>query len=133
MEDKFVYMTEEEIAERKAKVAAIEGLAELRAAKAALFSAGVKYHQAKTLFERGEIDFEDVPIPDHGEVDALIAKYPRAAAYLEAERWIATENPVKVRLGSRAMEKILNGEDPEAVIQEMSQGLDAFYLAQQGD
>lgn len=107
MEEKFVYMTEEQIADRKAKVAAIEGLAELRAAIAA---------GNKTVWE----------------IDELRAKYPRAAAYLEAERWFYTEDPVKVRLASRAFEKILDGEDPEAVIQEMSQGLDAFYLAQEG-
>lgn len=116
MEDKFVYMTEEQIAERKAKVAAIEGLAELRAAiadcrnstLAVSFIANVRKH------------------------DELRAKYPRAAAYLEAERWIYSQNPVKVRLAARALEKILDGEDPEAVIQEMSKGLDAFFLAQEG-
>ena len=51
---------------------------------------------------------------------------------MEAERWISTTNPVKIRLGSRAMEKILNGEDPDAVLHFMSIGLDAFNLAQEG-
>lgn len=128
MEDKLVYVTTEQIEERKAKVAAIEGLAEIRAA----IKGWVNYHQAKTQFERGEIDFEDVPAYNPGEVDALKKKYPRAAAYLEAERWIYSGNPVKVRLAGRALEKILDGEDPEAVIQEMSKGLDAFYMAQEG-
>ena len=129
METNFVYMTTEQIEERKAKIAAIEGLDEIRAAITNRFA----YFQAKMRFERGEIEFEDVPVYNPGEVDALEKKYPRAAAYLETERWISSQNIIKVRLGSRAMEKILNGEDPEAVIQEMSQGLDAFYLAQQGD
>lgn len=115
MEEKFVYMTEEQIEERRAKVAAIEGLAELRAAQADLRKAGID-DLAAMLQTR----------------DELWAKYPRAAAYLEAERWIYTDNPVKVRLAARALEKILDGEDPEAVIQEMSHGLDAFYLAQEG-
>lgn len=128
METNFVYMTAEQIEERKAKVAAIEGLAEIRAA----IKAWVNYHKAKTQFERGEIEFEDVPAHNPGEVDELKKKYPRAAAYLEAERWIYSENPVKVRLASRAFEKILDGEDPEAVIQEMSKGLDAFNMAQEG-
>ena len=128
MEAKEVYMTAEQIEERKAKVAAIEGLAEIKAATAAW----VNYHRAKTRFEQGEIDYEDMPAYNPNELQELRAKYPRAAAYLEAERWIATENPVKVRLGSRAMEKILNGEDPAAVLDEMSKGLDAFYLAQEG-
>lgn len=115
MEEKFVYMTEEQIEERRAKVAAIEGLAELRAAQADLSKAGID-DLADMLQKR----------------DELWSKYPRAAAYMEAERWISSENPVKVRLGSRAMEKILDGDDPEAAIQEMSQGLDAFFLAQEG-
>lgn len=105
MEDKFVYMTSEQIEERKAKVAAIEGLAEIRAA---------------------------IKASENGDVNALRAKYPRASVYLEAERWIGTEDPIKVRLGSRALEKILDGEDPEAVMQEMRNGLDAFYMAQEG-
>ena len=128
MEAKEVYMTDEQIEARRAKVAAIEGLTELRAA----IKSWVNYHEAKMLFERGEIEFEDVPAYNPGEVDALKKKYPRAAAYLEAERWIYSQNPVKVRLASRALEKILDGEDPEAVIQEMSKGLDAFFLAQEG-
>ena len=106
MEDKYVYITDAPFAERKAKVAAIEGLAELRAAIAGKKSGG--------------------------EINELLAKYPRAAAYLKAEVWIYSENPVQVRLASCALEKILNGEDPEAVILEMSQGLDAFFLAQEG-
>lgn len=128
MEANEVYMTTEQIEERKAKVAAIEGLSEIRAAYKRWFD----YHQAKTRFERGEIDFEDMPAYRPGEIQELEKKYPRAAAYREAERWISTENPIKVRLGSRAVEKILNGEDPFAVLDEMSKGLDAFSLAQEG-
>lgn len=115
MEEKIVYMTEEQIEERRAKVAAIEGLAELRAAQAELRKAGID-DLADRLQKR----------------DELWAKYPRAAAYMEAERWIYSADPVKVRLAARALEKILDGEDPEAVIQEMSRGQDAFYLAQEG-
>ena len=128
MEANEVYMTEEQIEERRAKIAAIEGLDEIKAAVAA----SVKYHYAKMLFERGDIEIEDVPKNNPNEISNLEKRYPRAAAYLEAERWISTKNPVKVRLGSRAIEKILNGEDPYAVLDEMSKGLDAFYMAQEG-
>ena len=128
MEEKLVYMTEEQIAERKAKVAAIEGLAELRAA----VKEWAHYLNARAAFERGEIGIKAVPAYDHSKVEALAKKYPRAAAYLEAEKWIYSANPVKVRLAARALEKILDGEDPEAVIQEMSHSHDAFYLAQEG-
>lgn len=110
----------------------IEGLAEIRAAQKALFAAGIRYHEAKTRFERGEIDFEDVPIPDHSEVDALRKKYPRAAAYMEAERWASSTTPIKARLGTIACERLLDGEDPFVVLDAMSKGLDAFFLAQEG-
>lgn len=128
MEDKYVYMTNEQIEERKAQVAAIEGLAEIRAA----IKAWVNYHEAKMEFERGDRDFDDVPAHKPGDVDALKKKYPRAAAYLEAEHWIYSGNPVKVRLGSRAMDKLLDGEAPETVMQYMSLSLDAFNMAQEG-
>ena len=115
MEAKEVYMTEEQIEERRAKVAAIEGLAELRAA----------------IVDCRKAEKDDIRDKLH-KLDELRAKYPRAAAYVEAERWIYSANPVKVRLAARALEKILDGEDPEAVIREMSRGLDAFFLAQEG-
>lgn len=127
MEANEVYMTEEQIQERKAKIAAIEGLAEIKAA----ISAWVNYHQAKMEFERGEREFDKIPAYNPNLRSDLEKKYPRAAAYLEAERWICSGNPIKVRLGSRAMEKILDGEDPYAVLDEMSKGLDAFNMAQE--
>ena len=106
----------------------IEGLAEIRAA----ITAWVNYHQAKAEFERGLRDFADVPAYDPRKVDALKAKYPRAAAYLEAERWVKSSVFVKVRLGTRACERILAGEDYNTVLDDMTKGLDAFYLAQEG-
>ena len=128
MEAKEVYMTTQQVEDLRAKVNAIEGLDEIRAAR----KAWVNYHEAKTRFERGEIDYEDVPKYDPKLLGELEKKYPRAAAFLEAERWISSTNPVKIRLGSRAMEKILNGEEPDAVLHYMSIGLDAFNLAQEG-
>lgn len=128
MEGNFFYMTTEQIEALKAKVAAIEGLEEIKAATAAW----VNYHQAKARFERGEIDYADVPAYNPNERSDLRKKYPRAAVFLEAEKWISCENPVKVRLGSRAMEKILNGWDPYLVLDEMNSGLTAFNMAQGG-
>lgn len=128
MEGNFVYMTTEQIEERKAKIAAIEGLDEIRAA----IKKRHAYFQAKMQFERGEIDYADVPAYNPNERSDLRKKYPRAAVFLEAEQWINDENPVKVRLGSRAMEKILNGWDPYLVLDEMNTCLDAFNMAQGG-
>ena len=121
MEDIFIYDTGKKPEE------IIEGLAEIRAAT----TAWVNYHQAKVEFERGCRDYEDMPAYIPGELEALRAKYPRAAAYLEAERWSFSGVPIKVRLGTRACKILLIGEDHDAVLDDMSKGLDAFYLAQQ--
>ena len=126
MENKYVYMTTEQVEDLREKVNAIEGVAEIKAA----IRASINYHQAKMELERGDRFIEDMPAYNPNEVSDLKKKYPRAAAFLEAERWVSADNPVKVRLGSRAMQKILNGDDPAAVLDEMSKGLDAFYLAQ---
>lgn len=128
MEDRYVYMTPEQIEERKAKIAAIEGLDELKAARSAL----VNYHQAKQEFERGEREYEDVPVYNPNEYADLRKRYPGAAVYLEADAWITTGTPIKVRLGSRAMEKILNGEDPDTVREFITQELEVFRMAQEG-
>lgn len=121
MEDVFVYNVGKKPVE-------IEGLAEIKAATAAW----VNYHQAKMEFERGEREYEDVPAYNPREVDELKAKYPRAAAYLEADRWSHSSVPIKARLGSIACERLLAGEDYNTVLDDMSKGLDAFYLAQEG-
>ena len=126
MESNFVYMTTEQIEDRKAKIAAIEGLAEIDAA----IKESIDYHQAKMEYERGDRDFDDIPKYNPNLVSDLRKQYPRAAAYMEAELWIRNGDPIKVRLGSRAMEKILDGADHTDVLDEMRQGLDAFNLAQ---
>lgn len=128
MEEKAVYMTTAQVEELQEKVNAIEGLAELRAA----IRRWVNYHQAKTEFERGVRDYEDMPKYDPNERAELKKKYPRAAAYLEAEHWVGTTDPVMVRLGSRACDRLIAGDDPAAVLEEMLNGLRAFNVAQEG-
>ena len=105
----------------------IEGMAEIEAAYAASF----RYHRAKTAFERGELDFEDVPRNNPGEIQEMERKYPRAAAYRKAEQWTRSGEPIKVRLGNQACVRLLNGEDCNTVLEDMRRELDAFNLAQQ--
>ena len=123
MEETYVYQV------KPMKPEDIEGLAEIRAS----VTAWINYHQAKMEFERGDRDFEDIPPYDPGETDRLRAKYPRAAAYLEAERWAKSCTPIKARLGAQARERILNGEDYNIVLADMTKGLEAFNLAQMGN
>lgn len=128
MEAKDVYMTTAQVEDLREKVNAIEGVAEIKAA----IRAWSNYHQAKMELERGDRFIEDMPAYNPDELSDLRKKYPRAAAFLEAERWVSSGNPIEVRLGSRAMEKILNGEDYTAVLEDMKRGMEAFYMAQEG-
>lgn len=98
----------------------IEGLKEIREAIAA------------HIQKRYDPQYKEEEWYDTGVIDGLRAKYPRAAAYLEAESWSFCGRPIKVRLGIVACERLMNGEDPYAVLEDMSKGLDAFYLAQEG-
>lgn len=100
--------------ERTAKIAAIEGLAEIRAARADLAA----WH------EEWDASFADVgglgvrQKPEY-DFDALNAKYPRAAAYLKAETFENASNYAKASAGKKAKERIINGEDCEKVLDDM--------------
>ena len=126
MENKDVYMTTAQVEDLREKVNAIEGVAEIKAAIKASFN----YHQAKMELERGDRFIEDMPKHNPGEIQEMKRKYPRAAAFLEAERWVNSGVPIKVRLGSQGCQRILDGEDYNTVLDDMSKSLDAFYLAQ---
>lgn len=128
METKDVYMTAEQVEELQAKVDAIEGVAELKAA----YRARYDYFQAKAELERGDRDIEDMPVYNWKELNALEKKYPRAVAFLEAERWATSSEPIKARLGSKACQRIIDGEDYTTVLEDMKRGMEAFNMAQEG-
>lgn len=100
--------------ERKAKIAAIEGLTEIRDARADIAA----WH------DEFNASFNDVgglgvrPKPEY-DFAALDAKYPRAAAYLKAEAFEYASNYAKSAAGKKAKERIINGEDHDAVIADM--------------
>ncbi len=58
------------------------------------------------------------PRPAH-DIPAMLAKYPRAAAYLKAEAWARGAHYAKVAAGKAALEKIIQGEDFAAALAEM--------------
>ncbi|MDR0915898.1 MAG: hypothetical protein LBN02_01765 [Oscillospiraceae bacterium] len=59
------------------------------------------------------------------DTNELKAKYPRAAAYIKAENMSYKTNDAAATAGSRAMKRIIKGEDHETVISEM----DAEWLS----
>lgn len=98
-------------AKRQAKIDAIPGLSEIRAAMADLAA-------WRAEFERSFDDCGGLgvrPRPQY-DMDALYKAYPRAAAYLEAESMANASHYAKAAAGQRALERIINGEDAAAAL-----------------
>lgn len=91
--------------ERQAKIDAIEGLKEIEAAEEAVLTYREAFAKA---MERG-----DGILPSKPDIDleALYAKYPRAAAYRTAEANSRAAHDVKATAYTKALERIINGED----------------------
>lgn len=103
-----------EAAERKRRIKAIEGLEEIRAAKYEI----ERWHSDFNEWFECENDVTFRSKPKHN-IKSLYAKYPRAAAYLQAEGYYLSSNYAKSSAGEKALEKIINGEDYTQAIAEM--------------
>ena len=126
MEDKFVYMTAEQIEERKAQVAAIEGLDALRKA----IHDWDLYHYRSAQYLAGDI--HERPVAPTASIGNLKEKYPRAAAYVKADDWANSASFSKARFGRIACERIAAGADHDEVLKKMEADYAAFKLAQEG-
>lgn len=112
MEAKYEYQIFDE--DRKKKVQGIEGLYDLMAA----------------IVEKAENDLDSVRCDQ--KIAELEQKYPRAAVYLKAQDWKWSPDMRQSVLGCAAIERVLNGDDPAAVQEEMESKWAAFQLAQEG-
>lgn len=112
MEAKYEYQVFDP--ERRKKVQGIEGLYELMAA----------------IVEKAENDLDSVRCDQ--KIAELEKKYPRAAVYLKAQDWKWSPDTRQSALGCAAIERVLNGDDPVAVLEEMESKWAAFQLAQEG-
>lgn len=96
------------------KIAAIQGLSELRAA----------YRDVEAWHEEWNKSFDDVgglgvrPKPQY-DFEAMRKAYPRAAAYLDAEAYFHAANYAKSAAGKKALEAIKNGEDCAVALETM--------------
>ena len=113
---------EQEAAERKivaeareAKINAIEGLKEIKAA----IDAEIRYHYEFNRRMGNENLSSFSPALPKANVAELKAKYPRATAYLKAISFVNGSNFEKVAAGKTAIEKIINGEDYIKAISDM--------------
>ena len=102
--------------ERQAKIDAIPGLREIKAARADLVNWKLEFDASFDGENGGGVGVRPKPKYD---MDALHAKYPRAKAYLDAEDVAASDNDAKAAAGRKALEVIINGEDYERAVSAM--------------
>lgn len=98
-----------------ARISAIEGLKELRKARAAEMARHEEFSR-RSEDESLSCFLQERPRVNSAE---LAKKYPRAAAYVEAEAFSKASHYAKIAAGKAAMERILDGEDHEKVLAEM--------------
>lgn len=107
---------------RKARIDAIEGLAELRDTMRS-------WEQYRSDFSRrmeneGMSSF--TPETPSVTVEEIANKYPRAAAYVKAEGMSNSSHFFKASCGREALEKILNGDDCEKAISDAASKWDLY-------
>lgn len=107
--------------EREAKINAIPGLKEIQAAKTDLEN--WQYEFEESFKDVGGMGVRPKPQYDFEE---LYRKYPRASAYLKAEAYSRAANYAKASAGKKALERIINGEDCDAVLEEMESEWSAY-------
>lgn len=107
--------------EREAKINAIPGLKEIKAAKEDLEN--WHYEWEDSFRDVGGLGVRPKPQYDFEE---LYKKYPRANAYLKAEAYSRAANYAKASAGKKALERVINGEDCDTVLPEMEAEWSAY-------
>lgn len=78
-----------------------------------------RYHdEFERMMEDEGNDGVRPPRPARGDVEALRERHPRAAAYLTLECWSRASHHVKSAAGRRGTERVLAGDDAQAVLAE---------------
>ena len=113
---------ENEKVEREAKIQAIEGLEELKAA----IAAKEQYEYERQKRWESESLSSILPEPPKVDVEALKIKHPRAWAYIRAEGWANARHYAKAAAGRVALERIINGDDHDQVIADMEAEWNAY-------
>ena len=96
-----------------AQEAQIEGLAELEAASEAVLRHREAFVRA---WEQGDGVLPAAPQVTPEDVEALEKRYPRAAAYRKALSGSLAAHDVKAAAYSKALDRIINGEDYEKAL-----------------
>jgi hypothetical protein len=101
--------------ERDQKIANIEGLTELQNA----IDRWERYHYEFQRRMQNENLSSSLPKVPTEQISDVAKKFPRAAAYLKAESYYDASHYAKSAAGRKAVERIINGEDYNTVINEM--------------
>lgn len=117
-------------AEREAKINAIPGLHEIRAARDDIERWREEFTSSFESESGGGVGVRAKPKYDMAD---LYDKYPRAKAYLEASDFANAEHYVKASAGKKAMEAIINGEDYEQAIAAMKAEWSEYTTAHMWD
>ncbi len=111
---------EKAASERKAKIDAIEGLAEIKQAKREIETWRENFNRS---FE-GEYGGRGVGQKPNYDIKAMCEKYPAAASYLRAESEMFKSNYQISAIGKKALEAIIeNPENHAKIIAEMEKEL----------
>lgn len=109
--------------QRQAKIAAIEGLAEIRAAQEAL----AQWHEdLSEAIKKGSGRMPGRPAITEKDIGDMLQRYPTAAAYLRAEGMAQKSNYEIAAIETRALERIIAGEDAGKVMKDMDAEISAF-------
>lgn len=106
---------------RRKKIDAIPGLKEIRAAMDDLKAWQKEFNDS--FRNCGGLGVRAKPMYDF---DSLFATYPRAAAYLKAEKYQDADNYAKSSAGEKALEAIINGADPAETIAAMEKDWNGY-------
>jgi hypothetical protein len=100
--------------ERQKKIAAIEGLDQIQTT----ISQWVRYNNGMSRYIERDMTGK-APKKPEVTIEELNKLYPRAAAYIKADRWSYSAHYFKAACGKAAKEAILNDVDYKEAIEDM--------------
>lgn len=110
-------------AAREARIKGIEGLKEIQAAIADLAEWRREFNAS--FDGEGAVGGLGVRKMPEYDIDGMIQRYPRAAAYIRAKEYADKANSELSRIGSRALDDVIDG-DWQSAMRQMEKDLDEY-------
>ena len=110
-------------AEREAKIKAIEGLEDIQNAIADLAAWQREFNASfDGEYAVGGLGVRDYP---HYDIDAMMQRYPQAAAYLRAKEYADKQNTELSIIGEKALNAVIDG-NWQSAMEQMDKDVDEF-------